>query len=96
MLFTVIRPLAATLPVACVAMLRPSLNPGARGQGIVRVSMASQAIAHAHGHVLINNVHGLHFAVACLAENAGAHMGSVIKKDVIRQRMDSRPFQRLA
>jgi hypothetical protein len=58
--------------------------------------MAPQAIAHPHGHVLVNNRHRLHFTMASLAKNPGIHMRPVIEVDMIGQRVNSSPLQRLA
>jgi len=58
--------------------------------------MASKAIAHPHGHILIDNRHRLHFAMASLAENPGVHMGPVIEIYMVGQRVNSFPLQRFA
>ncbi len=56
--------------------------------------MTSKAVAHSQGHVLIDDIHGLNFAVACLAEYAGRHMRPVVKICMIGQRVDTLPLQR--
>jgi hypothetical protein len=55
--------------------------------------MASQTVAHAHGHVLVHDVHRLHFTMTRLAKNACVYVRPVIKINVVRQRMNSLPFQ---
>lgn len=58
--------------------------------------MTSQAVAHAHGHALINQVHCLHLAVACLAQDPGNDVRPVIEIHVVGQRMYPLPLQRRA
>jgi hypothetical protein len=80
--------------MACGTVLRPSGNTGICRKRILRIPMASETVAHAHRHVLIHNVHCLHFTVTGLAENAGAHVRPVIKINVIRQGVNPPPFHR--
>jgi hypothetical protein len=80
--------------MACVAVLRPFGNIGIHRKRVLRIPMASEAVAHAHRHVLIHDIHGLHFAMTSLAENAGAHVRPVIKINVVRQGVNPLPFQR--
>jgi hypothetical protein len=80
--------------MAGIAVLRRFRDLRICRQRIPGTSMASQAIAHAHGHVLINNIHRLYFAVAGLAKNSGVHMGPVIEIHVVRQRVNPLPLQR--
>ena len=56
--------------------------------------MASQAIAHPHGHLLINHNHRLHLTVAGLTQDPGVDVRPVVKIHVIRQRMNPLPLQR--
>jgi hypothetical protein len=58
--------------------------------------MASQTVAHTHGHMLTNHRHRLHFPVAYLTENPRTHVGPMIKIRMIWQEMDSLPLQRLS
>ena len=71
----------------------PPLTFESAGSASCAIPVASQAVAHAHGHALIDDLHVLHFAVAGLAEDAGAHMRPVIEVNVIRQPVDPLPFQ---
>jgi len=73
----------------------PSLFPNPSA-GRPRDPVASQAIAHAHGHDLPDDGHRLDFAVARLAEDSGGHVRPVIEIHVIRQGMDPGPRQRIA
>ena len=75
-------------------MLRSAGNRGTGGKRIFGIPVASQAIAHPHRHVLINHIHRLHFAVAGLAKNPAIHVRSVIKVNVVRQRVNAPPLQR--
>jgi hypothetical protein len=81
--------------MAGVAMLRPCRDFGIRKR-IFWVSMAAQAVAHPHRHILINNIHRLHFTVAGLANDSGIHMRPMIEKHMVGQRMNSLPFHWLA
>ena len=58
--------------------------------------MASQTVAHAHGHVLVYNIHRLYFTMTGLAKDAGAHVRPVIEEHIIRQFVNSHPWDRCA
>jgi hypothetical protein len=58
--------------------------------------MTSQTIAHPQGHVLVNHIHRLHLAVAGLAQNPGIHVRPMVKIDMVRQRVNSLPPERLS
>ena len=92
MLFIV--PIAS--PVAGIAVLRAALDLRIRGQGVVRIAVAAEAVPHAHRHVLVHHVHRLHLAVAGLAGDAAVHVRPVIEIDMIRQHVNTPPLQRPA
>jgi hypothetical protein len=58
--------------------------------------MAPQAVPHAHGHVLGDDIQGLNLAMAGLAGDACAHVRTVVEVDVVGKGVDAFPLERAA
>ena len=76
-----------------VAVLGASLDRGIRRKGILRIPMASQAVAHAHRHILTDYVHLLNFPVTGLTQNSRVNMRPMVEIHVVWQPVNSLPFQ---
>ena len=79
--------------MASVAVVGPSLDLGSRRQRFVRLPVTHEAVSHAQGHVLVDDLHVLDLAMASLTEDSRAHMRPVIEENVVRKLIDLFPFQ---
>jgi hypothetical protein len=86
----------SSLTVACAAVFGAPFYFAIRRESILRIPMASETIAHAHRHVLPDNLHLLNFPVTGLTEDSRVHVRPVVEKYVVRQRVDPLPFHRPA
>ncbi len=55
------------------------------------ITVASETVAHPHGHVLRDSFQRLDFAVARLARDPPVHVGAVVEKDVVGEFVDALP-----
>ena len=67
-----------------------------RRESVLGVPVATQTIAHSHGHMLVYPGHGLDLPMAGLAENPRGYMRPMIEIDMIRERMNPKPAQELS
>jgi len=82
--------------MASVAVFRRFHDFRVYRERILRIPMTPQTVAHAHRHILVDDIHSLNLPMASLAKNTGMHMGPVIEKHVVRQQVNPLPLQGLS